>query len=155
MLHRNLEQLENQRNNPQIMKKKSIQIISLDGNIGAGKTTILEKYSKDNSATCIVKTEPVDEWKDLLQKTAEEPKKYVYELQRVILQHFEQIQKEISIIIKNNTNKNIVVVVERSAMSSIYIFATIYLKQKILTEEQFNTLKTFIKKSILSITNAY
>ena len=123
-----------------------MKIVSIDGNIGAGKTTMLNKYYQAYKQHCIIITEPIDKWRDLLQKAVQNPKKHVFELQRVILQHFKHVQKEINAYIKNNKHKNKIVIVERSAMSSICIFAQIYLEKQILTQQQYQQLKAVYKQ---------
>lgn len=128
------------------MTNKAIQIISIDGNIGAGKTTLINEYYKKHVGHCIIKTEPINEWKELLSKAAKEPSKYVYELQCLILRHFEKLSKEIKQIKNNKLHLNTIMIVERSAMSSIYIFAKIYLNHKIITQQQFNTLNSSYEK---------
>lgn len=65
-----------------------IRVVVIDGVIGAGKSTLIEKASsdfKDRGWNVIVVKEPVEQWKEsgLLQKFYGDPKRYAYLFQTV------------------------------------------------------------------------
>ncbi len=104
-----------------------ILIITLDGNIGAGKSTFLKELEKELPYIDIV-LEPVDVWeslvsedgKSLLVKFYEDPKRWGYTFQNcAILTRILEVKKKI----KTTTKK--VIVTERSVLTDLNVFAKI------------------------------
>ena len=122
--------------------KSNIITVSVDGNIGAGKTTVIEQLKKINIQ---IITEPVDEWKELLTKLGEDPKKYVLQLQMKVLQHYIFVKKYIEKQ-QHTIESPTVIIVERSIESSLYIFAKTYMSLGHLSETNFEKLKELATK---------
>ena len=100
-------------------------IISIGGNIGSGKSTIIKKIEAHyKSIKCI--PEPIGEWGDWLGKFYENPKKYALGFQLKILNAFNYF----------DTSSN-VFVTERSPWESKHVFSKLLLKQGILTPIEF------------------
>jgi deoxyadenosine/deoxycytidine kinase len=90
-------------------------LISIDGAIGAGKTTLVERLASKYR----VIYEPVDAW-TLLEDFAKDPKKHAYALQFEILVSYYKILKKAS--------KEPLVIVERSPWSSNHVFFDMYVE---------------------------
>jgi len=118
-------------------------IISLEGNIGIGKSTLLdnlEKYYDDKNV--IFLREPVDEWmkiKDssgisILSHFYLDPQKYGCSFQLVVLKTMYEL---LSNTIKENLNCELIIC-ERSVLSSYHVFA-----KMMLNEIEFKIFESF------------
>jgi len=105
------------------------QIVSIEGNIGAGKSTILDYlrtlYGGNNSKVCFV-DEPVDMWKeirdeegDVLSKFYADPSKYAFAFQ--VMAFATRVQK-LKAAMRENPDAR-VFVCERSLEADYNIFA--------------------------------
>ena len=107
---------------------KSVKIISIDGNIGSGKSTLmgeLKKYYCDNKNVVFLK-EPVDEWGNItdengitiLEKFYENPSKYGFSFQiMAYISRLDVMRKEIK------KNPNAIFISERSLFTDKLVFA--------------------------------
>ena len=107
---------------------KSVKIISIDGNIGSGKSTLmgeLKKYFCDNKNIVFLK-EPVDEWSTItdekgvtiLEKFYENPSKYGFSFQiMAYISRLDVMRKEI------RKNPNAIFISERSLFTDKLVFA--------------------------------
>ncbi len=119
---------------PPFEKKNNIKKVILEGNIGAGKTTILNKI--DTSFT--KQFEPVEEF-TLLTSFYQDQEKYAMPLQlQVVEVHLEKESK-----ISNST------IFERTVETSINIFASMLYDDRILSTSQFNELNEYLKHSYM------
>ena len=101
-------------------------IISIDGNIGSGKSTLIEILKCHYKGDVIVLEEPVNTWidivddksnEDIISKFYKNKSKYAFSFQILALvTRLKMIRK----IIKDNPN--IVIIVERSIMTDRYVF---------------------------------
>lgn len=108
---------------------KNKYIISIEGNIGSGKTTIIENLKKrfENDASVIFLTEPVDIWekikdkdgKTILSKFYEDPEKYAFPFQ--VMAYATRTEK-ISNAKKENPDAKFIIC-ERSLEADNNIFA--------------------------------
>lgn len=113
---------------------KNIEIISIEGNIGSGKTTFLS-YLKDklkNFQNVLFVDEPVDEWNEikdgettLLQKFYEDNNKYAFQLQIVALTTklmalTKAIETANHLLL---TYKRVYIITERSLYTDKFVFA--------------------------------
>jgi len=119
------------------LKKKNPIIISIDGNIGSGKSTIV-KYLKDNFKEYIINEtgneynicileEPVNVWneiidekdgKNIIEKYYEDQEKYGFAFQMMAyISRISQIKTAI------NNNLYDIIITERSILTDRYIFA--------------------------------
>ena len=121
-------------------------IISIDGNIGAGKTTLIKQLDKDPFILTI--TEPVEEWEDLLFKVTINPKKYAFILQQKVMNFY----KNVNIFIDLNKNRKDIkfIIVERSACTALSVFSKYYLDQKALTQKQYKRISFLYQKYSIS-----
>ena len=116
----------------------SIRTYSIEGNIGSGKSTFLsylkENYNFNNTSLGLSNCnnifflqEPVDQWnliKDsketILEKFYKDNKKYAFSFQMMAyISRLSQIMN----IIKNNKNKDIIIITERSVYTDKNVFA--------------------------------
>jgi len=108
--------------------------ISLDGNIGSGKTTIANKFKEIGY---IVFFEETHKWEEdgWIQKYYQNIDKYAGYFQlRIILSHL-SISKKIKEIQSNNPNA--IIITERSFFSSQEVFGKMLLDDKILEDMIF------------------
>lgn len=101
-------------------------IISIGGSIGSGKSTVLSELKKLNYDIFF---EPVSEWTHL-NKFYEDPKRWAFTFQIEILYSFLKCKRHSDFIIS-----------ERSPYESYQIFSKQLLKQKILSNDEFNVYK--------------
>ena len=72
----------------QVSKRSRPFVVSVEGNIGSGKSTMLDYFDKFPEVELL--PEPVKQWTDLgghnmLQKLYEDPKKYNFQFQSYVL----------------------------------------------------------------------
>ena len=103
-------------------------IISIEGNIGAGKSTVLKELAKKGYK---VIQEPIVEW-SYLDKFYENPKKYALAFQVQILLSFT----------KYSFPEDEIVIVERSPDTSRSVFAKMLAADGVLTDESIATYNT-------------
>jgi len=142
---------------PYIKKNKPL-IICVEGNIGTGKTTLLNILNSfvEKSAIC---KEPVDEWistsyegKNILDKFYHEKNRYAYMMQNIV--YLTRINELITNI-KLNKNKNIIFC-ERSVFTDKNVFALQAYQDKqinglewIWYNKWFNSLNKLLGKNII------
>ena len=115
---------------------------SIEGNIGAGKTTLINQFK--NNTTLKIMEEPVHLWTnyngiDVLKANYHEPNKYAYHLQ--------------SLIIKTQTAQHLAMpnLIERSLTSSQNCFTkTLYESQK-LTYVEYKMLEQQYRESLVRV----
>ena len=106
-------------------------IISVEGNVGSGKSSLVEKLNKhnaksDSSNTFIFVQEPVDEWgnikdtsgESILQKFYANQKEYAFSFQ--IMAYITRLRKILEAIEKS---PNSIIICERSLETDKYVFA--------------------------------
>lgn len=120
----------------------SIYILSIEGNIGSGKSTML-KHLKINLVTddefkIVFVDEPVSSWenikdsdgKNMIKKFYENQMKYAFAFQMMTFTtRLIYLKKAINDAIKNNDNKKIIIITERSLHTDCYVFAELLKKQ--------------------------
>ena len=119
-------------------------ILSIEGNIGSGKSTIIdylkEKYKNDNDANLIFLPEPVDEWETIkdeenntiLQKFYADQKKYSFTFQiMAYISRLNLLRKTI----KENPGK--IIISERSLFTDKYVFAQMLYDSKNMEHIEF------------------
>jgi len=131
-------------------------IISIEGNIGSGKSTLvseLEKYFKDNNKIGFLQ-EPVDIWntiKDengttILEKFYENNEKYAFQFQMMAYISRLSIMKN---AIKQNKYKYIIT--ERSLYTDSNIFAKMLYDDKKISEIEYSIYKMWFEEFINDI----
>ena len=134
-------------------------IISLEGNIGSGKSTILrimqEKYQ--NNPNVIFVDEPVSEWnlikdgdKSILELFYEDQAKYSFAFQ--IMAYITRLRKLLQVL-ENSSDK--IIICERSIYTDKYVFAKMLYQQGHINEIEWQTYNywfdTFKEKTKLSM----
>ena len=108
----------------------NFRIVSIEGNIGSGKSTFLEnlkKHYKSNEHIIFLR-EPVDEWEKIkdhngntmLQKFYADQEKYSFAFQMMAYISRLAILRD---AINKNKNKDIIIITERSLYTDKYVFA--------------------------------
>lgn len=138
-------------------------IITLEGNIGAGKTSLLKKLEQVTFAKeHVVAYEPVDDWmklrasateKSLFELYYNDKKRYGFTFQIYALQtRFEHIMQ----LVNNNPNK--IIICERCPLTDCEIFAKMLHEQGIISPNEYmvyasmyNFLDKVIKANIVGI----
>ena len=119
-------------------------IISIEGNIGSGKSTLLnllrEKYK--DSKNIIFVDEPVSEWnnikdgeKSILELFYGDKDKYSFTFQ--ILAYITRLRKLLQVL--ENSNKENVIICERSIYTDKYVFAKMLYQQGHIKEIEWQT----------------
>lgn len=115
----------------------NFKIISIEGNIGSGKSTLLAnlKSKFECNPNIIFLREPVDEWakikdengKTILEKFYAEQEKYSFPFQMMAyisrLKLLKDTINEVSQRNNNDTNKDIIIITERSLFTDKMVFA--------------------------------
>jgi len=107
---------------------RTINMVSIDGNIGSGKSTLmgeLELYFSDNKKIVFLK-EPTEDWKcitdengiTILEKFYENPTKYGFSFQIMAYISRLNIMKE-----ERKKNPNVIFITERSLFTDKLVFA--------------------------------
>jgi deoxyadenosine/deoxycytidine kinase len=112
------------------MSQPKVILVSFDGNIGSGKSTMMKKAHEfyRNSANVIFAEEPIGKWNQIKDKNGTEMLKLFYQDQEKHAFKF-QIMAFVSRlaglreIVKANPGKNIVIITERSLYTDKEIFA--------------------------------
>ena len=119
---------------------RNIEIISIEGNIGSGKSTILtvlKQYYADNAHVIFVR-EPVDEWENItdkdgttmLQKFYNDPKTYSFPFQMMAyISRLKLLKDGVETALSLNTDKKVVIITERSLYTDKYVFAKMLYNQ--------------------------
>lgn len=131
----------------------SFKIVSVEGNIGAGKTTILNKMQKENTDTSIVFIrEPVDMWESfkdndgntIISKFYENPEKYSFQFQVMAFTTRLFLLKD---TIEKNPNAKIFIC-ERSLEADKEIFANMLHNDKLMDDISFKIYKQYFQDSL-------
>jgi deoxyadenosine/deoxycytidine kinase len=114
--------------------KMTVKIFCIDGNIGAGKTTILNELK--NRGYCVYEEE-LSEWGELLNRFYSDQKRWMCTLQVAILHSMQQQYKN---LVQTQDNNQKIVFIERSPQSSM-IFVKNGVKQGFIDNEEANVIK--------------
>lgn len=118
----------------------------VDGNIGCGKTTLLnyieeQDFSQEKSS--IVLREPLADWQPHLEQFYNNPKEYSFEFQKLILEYHISLKETINQLIGKYEN----IYIERSFLSCLFIFGQELVNEGNLTNEQQKQLiEMFVEK---------
>lgn len=113
-----------------------VKIIFIEGIIGAGKTTFIEKLKQNNNKRCLYIQEPVEEWKSsgMLEKFYSNIKLYAFEFQLYVLKSLANQFENL------DTSMYDYIIVERSIYSSYYIFGEMLYNDNYISKIDFNIL---------------
>jgi len=151
---------------------ENIQVVSIEGNIGSGKSTFLKQLeahflNKGHSHVVFV-DEPVDEWNDIhdkkgetiLEKFYKDSEKYSFSFQMMaFITRYNKIQELIDEILEKSKNKNkdvfgkmekSIIITERCLYTDKYVFAKMLYADKKIDEVNYQIYNcwfdTFAKK---------
>ena len=126
------------------IKNKKI-IISIEGNIGSGKSTLINILKKRYKDEIYFVDEPVDEWKnikmdgkDLIEHFYCDNKKYGY-----LFQNFAYITKLKNIKKAINNSPYKIIITERSIESDKYLFAKMLYEKNMINKLEWQTYNTW------------
>lgn len=119
-----------------------IYILSIEGNIGSGKSTMLKhlrtNLSCNDEYKIIFVDEPLSLWenikdsngKNMIEKFYENPQKYAFAFQMMaFITRLTYLKNAINDALNNNNNKKIIIITERSLHTDCYVFAELLKKQ--------------------------
>lgn len=119
-----------------------IHILSIEGNIGSGKSTMLKhlrtNLSCNDEYKIIFVDEPLSLWenikdsngKNMIEKFYENPQKYAFAFQMMaFITRLTYLKNAINDALNNNNNKKIIIITERSLHTDCYVFAELLKKQ--------------------------
>uniref|UniRef100_A0A6C0F7K2 Deoxynucleoside kinase domain-containing protein n=1 Tax=viral metagenome TaxID=1070528 RepID=A0A6C0F7K2_9ZZZZ len=109
-------------------------IISICGNIGSGKSTIINKLKAHGY--CVYE-EPISQMTEILENYYNDMHKWAFHLQLKVLKLYHDIKQEIN----QNTNK--VFIIERSPYESKFVFAQSLYNQQILCKVEVELYNEF------------
>ena len=136
ILRRNLRQRVSTKLPKPTKPPKPPKLISISGNIGAGKSTILKELRERGYHTI---SEGVDRgaWKNLLEKYYSHPEKFAFIFQTTILA---DMFEELAIA---SRRRDAITVSERSPVDTL-AFASVIFENGHLSEEEFDVLKKLV-----------
>lgn len=133
-------------NNNKIITSKNIMnnpiILSIDGNIGSGKSTLYEElktYYKDNEDICFV-PEPVDDWKSIVDKSGvpiltnlyKDTNKYAFRFQMMAyISRLHLLRKQVK------KNKYKIIISERCVQTDKNVFAQMLYDDGLIDHDEF------------------
>ena len=109
-------------------------IITIGGNIGSGKSTVIQEIQKLVQDVRKVFPEPIEKWGSWLDIFYTNPTKYAFPFQMKILYDF--------LYFDENTPP--VVVTERSPIDSLYVFGKTLVDSKTMTYMEYNLFKDYV-----------
>ena len=110
-----------------------MRVITIGGNIGCGKTTVLSNLSKEWT----VFKEPLEKWGSWLDLFYTNPQRYAFSFQMKILHdflYFTPAQKR----------SDDLLITERSPLDSLYIFCKTLKDSKTITHMEYNLFKEYV-----------
>jgi len=128
-----------------ILARGKVYVISVEGNIGSGKSTLVQKLKLNNKFHVL--QEPVDLWKSISDKNGnnilsefyKDQKRYSYTFQNfAFITRIKQLQKMIEKVErKRNLFTNEYIIVERSIFSDKNVFAQKLHNDKLISDLEF------------------
>jgi len=130
---------------------ENITIISIEGNIGSGKSTFLTQLqlwaSKERYNNIYFALEPVDDWNKIsdengetvLSKFYKDQEKYAFSFQMMaFITRYNKIKNIIDeIIVNNKNNEKYIIITERCLYTDKYVFAKMLYKDKKIDEVNY------------------
>jgi deoxyadenosine/deoxycytidine kinase len=104
--------------------------IAIEGNIGAGKSTVLERLSQSYR----VLPEPIDQWKEWLELFYQDKKRWAFAFQMKVLLTYAELEPE---------SRKQHCVIERSIVTGRHVFTQMMYNQGILSEKEWMVYRQF------------
>ena len=117
-------------------------IITIEGNIGAGKSTLIKMLKERFGDRMAFVEEQVEVWQHMgiLEQFYSDPVKYAFKFQAIVL---ETMMKALEDEIKNGDKE--IIICDRCPITAIKVFSSNLLDDNILTQRQFDTLQKMLK----------
>ena len=117
-------------------------IITIEGNIGAGKSTLIKMLKERFSDKMAFVEEQVEVWQHMgiLEQFYSDPVKYAFKFQAIVL---ETMMKALEDEIKNGDKE--IIICDRCPITAIKVFSSNLLDDNIITQRQFDTLQKMLK----------
>lgn len=109
-------------------------IITIGGNIGCGKSTVIQELQKEYGDMCVVHPEPIQEWGSWLDLFYTDPPKYAFGFQMKILHSFLKFV--------NPTQQPCIT--ERSPVDSLEVFAKTLYEDNVMNHLEYNLYKEYV-----------
>lgn len=135
-------------NKVSIEKLYDKKIFSIEGNMGAGKTTIINLLQKDFDDVLLVE-EPVSEWQNIhghniLEKKFENPERWCYSFESYVL-----ISKMNALIKAAESDKKIILIERCMLSDKVFFDLAVKLGQcNPMEQEMFNNLYDFLMENV-------
>jgi len=136
-----------------ILPKIKTIIISVDGNIGSGKSTLIKKLINSNKNYVLV-SEPINEWfsvkgdngKNVLQTFYDDKQRYAYFFQQfayitrveILVRTIKDVEREWKYLYNRLMRIPIIVITERSTLTDKNVFAKMLYADKCITSIEIN-----------------
>jgi len=134
-----------------------MKYIVIDGNIGSGKSTLIthlqqtayfgvinlhDRFKNNEEANFFIETEDTEEWMNSgwLEKFYINSKFSFGFQMKVILSHIKQFNRMIEVVKEND-----VLILERSAFTSLHVFGKLLLEDGVLDQLEFDLQKEYIE----------
>lgn len=119
-------------------------IVSIEGNIGSGKSTIMNHLKIQNNRNFVFVDEPVNEWLSIKNKDNKNALELFYENKKEnsfwfqILAYITRLKNLLNVL---ETNQNKIIICERSIYTDHYVFAEMLHECGFLNEMEWITYK--------------
>jgi len=133
-------------------------IISIEGNIGSGKSTLMTHLKQKINTNIVFVDEPVNEWTTIMDSNGKNALELFYNNQKdnsfwfQILAYITRLRNLLSIL---ESNKNKIIICERSIYTDHHVFASMLYDKGFLKEMEWKTylywFDTFKKQTMLNL----
>ena len=135
----------------------TVKLVSLEGSIGAGKSTFLKSLEDLNIPDFHVLYEPVDQWnvtiepntRNMFEMYYNDKKKYGFSFQMFVLQT--RVQHLVDFVKGLDPQKDIIIVSERCPLTDYNIFADMMYSQGYMSDYDFVVYKKWYDYIVSSI----
>lgn len=112
-------------------------IITIGGNIGCGKSTVIEELKGIFGSSCTIVPEPIHEWGSWIDLFYTNQSKYALGFQMKILQSFSRC------LCKADPSKPLIT--ERSPVDSLEVFSKVLYDDKVMNHLEYNLYKEYVE----------
>jgi deoxyadenosine/deoxycytidine kinase len=131
-----------------------VKIISIEGNIGSGKSTIVQNLKKYSKSDYIFVQEPVDEWKTICDESGESILSHFYKDNKRYSFQFQMMAYISRLNILRNiikTNPNAIIITERCLFTDKYVFAKMLYESGNMTKIEYDIYNKWFETFITDI----
>lgn len=113
-------------------------VITIGGNIGCGKSTVIKELQNEYGDMCAVHPEPIQEWGSWLDLFYTDPPKYAFGFQMKILHSF------LKCVGSRDSTSTQPFITERSPVDSLEVFAKTLYEDNIMNHLEYNLYKEYV-----------